>query len=297
MSSPFANSGNPYAGSVLPPEPMPVLPGGPLQSQLDYMRMYNYIFENPGWMNTVLLLGLTMLAAIIPGVSIILQLLFVGYQFETIDWLLKSQGRQYQSFEFGRIGDYFGRGLWPFLVSFVATMVLVGLVYLGLGIGVFGISMLVNALGDDIGAIVGMLLGAVFFVVFVVALFACAFYLTAITIRSGLAQEFAAGFQLEWLNDFVSKMWKDMVVGGLFLMASAFVLEILGMLALCIGLLFVIPIIMLAHAHLLYQLYVIYLSRGGIPVVMKRVAYGGVPQPPLAPPPPMPPGYPPKPPA
>jgi hypothetical protein len=298
MSSPFAEGPNPYAATILPPAPAPVVPVGPLQDRMEYMRSYNYIFENPNWLTTVLLLGVVMMAAIIPGVSIILQLLFFGYQFETIDSLLKTQGRQYQAFDFGRIGDYFSRGLWPFLVNLVASFVLIPIIYIGLIIGVLAIGGVASALGDDAGAVVGTVLGGIAFIVFLVVAVLFSFYLMAMTLRSGLAQEFAAGFQFAWIQDFVRKMWVEMFLAGLFLIVTALVLELLGLAALCIGIFFVIPLILLSYAHLLYQLYVVYLSRGGMPVPSKSMMYGPASQPPFAPPPvAMPPGYPPKPPA
>jgi hypothetical protein len=298
MSSPFAQGPNPYAATVVPPAPAPIVPSGPLQSRMECMRAYHYIFENPNWLTTVLLLGLVCLAAMIPGVGIILQLLFVGYQFEIVDWLLKTQGRQYQAFDFGRIGDYFSRGLWPFLVSLVATFVLMAVFYLGMGIVFVAGAGLASALGDDAGQVVGAVLGFLAIIVLIAFAFIAAFYLTAMTIRAGLAQEFAAGFQVAWLQDFVRKMWVDMLVAFLFLAATGIVLELLGLAALCIGIIFAIPLILLAHANLLYQLYVVYLSRGGMPVPTKAMLYGPVSQPPYAPPPvAMPPGYPPKPPA
>jgi hypothetical protein len=292
MSSPFAQSPNPYAASVIPPPATAVMPLGPQQSSMDYMRAYQYVFENPNWLSTVLLLGLVCVAAMIPGVGILLQLLFVGYQFETIDWLLRTQGRQYQAFDFGRIGDYFGRGLWPFLVSLVGSFVLVAVFYVGIAIvAVIGAGV-GSTMNEDAGAAAAGILAIIGIPIMIIGMIVAAFYLTAMSIRSGLAQEFAAGFQVAWLQDFVRKMWLDMLIGFLFLGVTALALELLGLMALCVGILFVIPVILLAHAHLLYQFYVVYLSRGGMPVPMKSSIYAA-PQPPMA----MPPGYPPKPPA
>src|SRR5215471_20553632 len=125
---------NPYASPA--PVQMAIVPTGGGPTSMDYMRSFNYIFENPDWITTILLLGLVYLGALIPGVGIILNLLFIGYQFEVMDLLLKTQGRQYPGFDFGRIGDYLGRGVWPFLVSLVATFVLVPLIYGGIIVGV-----------------------------------------------------------------------------------------------------------------------------------------------------------------
>ena len=292
MSSPFASGPNPYASPVMPPASGPIVPQGALQTSLDYMRAYNYIFENPNWLTTVLMMGLACLTAVIPGVSIILQLVIIGYQFETIDWLLKTQGRQYPNFEFGRLGDYLGRGLWPFLVNLVTSIVLVPVLYIGGIVGALVVAGVASGAGEELGPILGFILGAIVLVVFLAILIFTTFYLAAMMLRSGLAQDFGSAFQFAWLQDFVRRMWLDMLLAGLFLVATGVALYVLGLLALCIGLFIVIPLIILASAHLLYQLYVVYLSRGGRPVA-GTMTYSQPPMPPRMGP--MPPGYPPKP--
>src|SRR5688572_22044128 len=124
---------NPYAAPMAPPPlPMKEVINGPGQSAMEYMRAYHYIFENPNWMTTVLYIGLVSLAGIIPGVSIILQLFFFGYQFEVLEALLRTRGTRYPDFDFGRIGAYLNRGIWPFLVNLVVTFVLIPLIYMAL---------------------------------------------------------------------------------------------------------------------------------------------------------------------
>jgi uncharacterized membrane protein len=61
-------------------------------------------------------------------------------------------------------------------------------------------------------------------------------------------------------------VWRERLLSALFLLLTVFVLDIVGLLALCVGILFVGPIVALAIVHLTYQLYAVYLSRGGTPV-------------------------------
>jgi hypothetical protein len=268
MSYPPAPSSNPYA-SPAATGAAPVAPVGPWQTRMEYMRAYNYIFENPAWMTTVLSLAVFCVGAMIPGINILLQLLFVGYQFEIIDWLLKSHGRQYPTFEFGRLADYLTRGLWPFLVSLVGTIVLFPVIYVGMIVGVLAVAGIANAGGDTLGPILATLFGLAGLIALFAVVFAASMLLVALILRSGLAQDFAAAFQFDWIKDFISKMWLEMLVSGLFLVATALVLEMIGLLALCVGLFFVLPLLLMAYAHILYQLYAVYLSRGGQPVMPK----------------------------
>ena len=293
MSTPFASGPNPYASPIMPAAPPPIVPLGPLPTSMEYLRSYGFIFENPNWLSTVLLLALCWLIAFIPGIGIIVNLVFLGYQFEVVDWLLRTHGQQYPGFDFGRLGDYVMRGLWPFLVYLVAVFVALPVLYIAAIIGFLAVGGIASAVGDDAGAVLGFILGAGGFLLFAAAFFTVMIYISAMVLRSGLSQDFASAFQIAWINDFVRRMWVELVLAGLFLWATMTVLEILGILALCVGLFFALALVTLAFAHILYQLYAVYLSRGGIPVSPTTGATqtfvglqpGG-----------MPPGYPPKPP-
>jgi hypothetical protein len=244
---------------------------------MEYMRSYQYIFENPDWLKTVLCLGVLYIAATIPFVGLVIQVVYFGFQFEIFEWLLKSQGRQYPTFDFNRFGDYLGRGIWPFLANLVASFVLVPIIYIGLGAGILIVSLAVSAAGEDVGPVIGLALGSVVFVLFMAVMFAATFVMVAMIIRAGLSQDFASAFQFNWIADFCQRMWQEMLVAGLFLMATGLGLMFLGALALCIGVLFTMPLVLMASAHLLYQLYLVYLSRGGMPVPMKLTAQPAMP--------------------
>src|SRR5262245_53573473 len=88
---------------------------------LQYLRMYNYVFENPNWVMNVLL---TAVCTLIPVIG---PIVMMGYQYEIMISLLMSGGARYCDFDFNRFADYLLRGLWPFLVGLVASLVLVPL--------------------------------------------------------------------------------------------------------------------------------------------------------------------------
>jgi uncharacterized protein DUF4013 len=274
MSAVPPSGPNPYASPDMSSMPAGTAyaPAGPLPTSMEYMRSYHYIFENPNWLTTVLLMGVLFIPAMIPGVGIVLNLLFIGYQFEVIDGLMRSGGRQYPDFEFGRIGDYFGRGLWPFLVSLIGSFALGAVLVVGMLV-FGGVATAVEAIGGkDADSAIAPVGGFIVLLSFAVIMVVASFLLVAMLLKSGLAQDFVAGFDFPWIFDFLKKMWVDMIVAGLFLGATGFVLEMLGVCAACIGLLFVFPIILMAYAHLLFQLYAVYLARGGIPVLVKPQA-------------------------
>jgi hypothetical protein len=88
-------------------------------------------------------------------------------------------------------------------------------------------------------------------------------------LRAGLSQDFGQAFKFAWIKDFLTRMWMELLLTILFLMATGMVVAMLGMLACCIGIIPAAVIIMMASAHLVGQLYAIYLSRGGEPIPLK----------------------------
>jgi hypothetical protein len=139
-------------------------------------------------------------------------------------------------------------------------------------IGALLVAGIAGAGGDNLGPVLGFACGSISLILFMAVAFAATGVMMAMILRSGLAQEFGAAFQFDWISDFISRMWLEMLLAGLFMIVTAFVLEVVGLLALCIGIFFVLPLIVLAAAHILYQLYMIYLARGGMPVPMKMMA-------------------------
>lgn len=244
---------NPYSS---PP------PGGGAQppmmplAGMDYMRMITYVFENPNWFMNLLLAALCSLIPIIGG------LVVQGYHYEAAIWLISDGGRRYPDFDFGRFGDYLMRGLWPFLVGLVCGLA-IALVAMAI---IFIPAAIVHAVaGEDAAAAVsGLMMLGIAIISPVIALF-----LQPMLFRAALTLDFAQAFQFDWVKDFVAKVWLEMLLGFLFLYVASTILVFLGVLACCVGILFVGPIVLLAHANLLFQVYSIYLSRGGTPVPIR----------------------------
>src|SRR3954462_1936123 len=112
----FPDPNNPYASPVVAAQPV-VGPFKPID-HIEHMRMFKYVFENPNWLMNILLSGLCMIIPIIGS------LIVLGYQFEAVAALLATQGARYPDFTFSRFAEYLVRGLWPFLVQLIASLVL-----------------------------------------------------------------------------------------------------------------------------------------------------------------------------
>jgi len=234
------------------------------QAQLEYLRSFQYIFENPNWIMNLVWAFLCQLAGgvipVLPG------LVFMGYQFEVVEGLHLESGRRYPDFDLNRFMDYLTRGIWPFLVTLIVAMVLAPF-FAGIGLVlVFGSIAIGASGGQDAGPFL-IVIGLVLTTAVMMGLGALASILvTPMIIRAGLSQDFAAAFDFGWAKDFMAKMWMETLLSMLFLLFSALGLAIVtcGAALIVLG-----PIMPFASSHFYYQLYSIYLSRGGTPIPLK----------------------------
>lgn len=162
-----------------------------------------------------------------------------------------------------RIGDYFGKGIWPLAVAAVFYCIagpILSLIYIPF-YAVAGMS------GDDeimlivtlITVPISMLLSLAF-----------AFLATTFIIRAMITQEFSKSFDLQWSKHFIQVMWLEMLISGIVFGLVCTGLYIVGFLACCIGYIPAMGLGLGALVHLYAQWYEIYLSRGGIPVPPKE---------------------------
>src|SRR5436190_4088769 len=261
----YSDPANPYPSSQFPTSL-----GKPAVS-MDYMRMLSYVFENPNWFMNLLLGGLCSLIPVIGPIVLL------GYRYETVIALLAVGGARYPDFNFGRFGDYLMRGLWPFLVGLACSLVLLP----------FYVLILVGAIvgGKAGAALVGLMYMAMLVIVPVFVL-----VLQPMLLRAALTLDFVQAFQFEWIKDFLRRVWVELLLGLLFLCVSAMVLAPLGFLACCVGIILVGPILTLAQANMLFQVYSLYLTRGGTPLAINPGATPMMGSPPGS----IPPVYPPK---
>lgn len=240
----------------------------PLDS-MQYWRAYQFIFDNPNWFVNLLLM------AVCNFIPIIGTIVISGYQFEMLEVMHRRGRDEYPEFDFGRFGDYLSRGIWPFLVAVVASLVIVP--FMGAIVGF--VLAFAGAFGGGPGAF-GNWMGALSpaATVMLAAAGAALFWLVCIVfwmvmmsmmIRAGLMQEFGSAFDLKFARDFVSTMWVEIVLMILFQFVTMIPIAFTGFLACGIGIYVAAAALMMAQAHFQYQLYEIYLTRGGEPIPLK----------------------------
>jgi Protein of unknown function (DUF4013) len=231
-----------------------------------YWRAYSFVFDHPQWGKNLLLCAVCCLIPVVGPIVV------MGWMFEVIDgFIRRGNESNWEMFEFGKFGQYLTRGVWPFLVGlilglvvapFFVVMAILWVVFVASSKGkpdpalmaVFIIGMVV------VGLVMGILINLI---------------KTPMILRAGLMQELGPAFSKAYTLDFVRKMWVQIIVAGLFLAVTSVPLAIAGELCCFFPLFIVIALITMAEHHLYYQLYMVYLQRGGMAIPLKEPRSGG----------------------
>jgi hypothetical protein len=224
-----------------------------------YLDAYRYITKSPNWMINILV-GLACAFVPIAG-----PMVFAGYFLESMEEMLRTGVEKPTDFDINRLQAYLVRGLWPFLVGLVVSIPL-SLLMMCCG----GAGALVGFLMGNVGGVVAGYLLA--FVVFVVFAFLVNLVLLPMKLRAGRALDFGAAFHLAFIKDFLHRVGKELVFTELFIAGSGLLLGVVGLLACCVGIYVVVPVVQFASCHLSYQLLKLYHERGGMPVPFKPYA-------------------------
>jgi Protein of unknown function (DUF4013) len=227
---------------------------------MNYTSSVSDFFKSPKWMMNMLLAGV---CVFIP---------FIG-QIVVKGWLItgfwgrdEERPETFPDFDFGNFGKYLERGLWPFLVTLVSSLVL------GMVVAVFMVpfvmitSLLSGGSHGHENGCVGAFIAMVMFFFYIVMIVAILFLLTPLVLRASITQDFGQSFNFTFVKRFVSLVWKEILLSSLFQIVVSMVLVCLGALALCVGMYFALVPAYFCWMHLQKQLYRLYLSRGGEPV-------------------------------
>ncbi|HEV2841439.1 MAG TPA: DUF4013 domain-containing protein [Chthoniobacterales bacterium] len=226
---------------------------------MNYTASISDFFKSPKWVMNLLLGGVCVLIPFV-GLIVVLGWLVTGF------WARQDENfESFPDFDFSHFGKYLERGLWPFLVTLVVSLLLVPVIWV-LMIPAMLISGLVSGNDGTAGgclALVSMILTMACVFLLVAAMM---MLLTPLTIRAAITQDFAKSFDFRFAKQFVALVWKEMVLSSLFLVFAGIGLSLVGMILFCVGIYFANVVIYFSWTHLDKQLYLLYLSRGGEPV-------------------------------
>lgn len=255
-----------------------------------YWQSYRYVFNNPNWLTNLALGGV---CSLIPWIG---QIVLIGYSFEIIDVLLRRRQREhvgasrkpvdplgdevmdalpvdedhevgsYPDFTFNRFSEYLTRGIWPFLVRMIVNLV-IGMIAGFLLIA--GMMLAGFAAATSNSPKLFIVVYALFWLVYAFLMMVASIFVTPLYLRAGLSGDFAGAFSMEFYRDFLKRVGKEVVLAEVFMAATGMLAGIVGLLLCYIGIFPAIVLIMYAHHHLEYQIYELYLERGGMAVQRK----------------------------
>lgn len=226
---------------------------------MNYFASVSDFFKSPKWMMNLLLGGVSVLIPFI-GPMVVLGWLITGF------WARQDEDyATFPDFDFSHFGKYLERGLWPFLVTFVVSLVMVPVMWV-----VMIPAMLLGGLSSGHDGNANGCLGAIAMLVMMLfillLMFAMMMLIVPLKLRASLVQDFGKAFDFGFVKRFVTLTWKEIVLSSLFVMVASVVLCCLGMIVFCVGVYFATVLIYFSWTHLQKQLYALYLSRGGEPV-------------------------------
>ncbi len=194
-------------------------------------------------------------------------------------WGRRSAGQPdgFPAFSFGEFSENVARGAAPFAVGLVGGLLLVPLaVILFYNIPLMGEALFTSS---------GFMSGLVTVVVYALAALAwLAFYLvmSPIMLRAAMTQEFGAAYSAPFVRRFVAATKSELFLSALFIAALGAASVALGFIPPYIAPLVLAPISLFAWQHLLWQLYHLYLRRGGQPVAISPTLSVETTPPPMA---------------
>jgi hypothetical protein len=231
-------------------------------ASMKFWRAYFYFFDNPKWTMNLLLGAVCSLIPVLGGI------VFSGYGYEAVEAMhRRGKDDQYPDFDFNRFVKYLVRGCWPFIWQLIIGVPLTFIIWLFCFIAMMAIG---GSAGQQ-GPKPGVVIPVVFFLVVVVLAVSLiiSVVLAPLLLRSGLSQELGFGQALPFVQDFLKRVGKEVILAQLFLLGTAIVIIPIAY-VLCILPVFpAVVIVQMAHFHLLYQLYGLYLQRGGMPVPLQ----------------------------
>lgn len=228
-----------------------------------YFEAYSFVFDSLKWMMNLLQGTVCVLIPVIGPIVL------WGYQFEIIESLHRNPRRTYPDFDFNNFVEYLKRGVWPFLVSLVVTMVPTVVLMVLFYAMMIAVGIATTAAGEEAGAPIAVVGFLLIFAVMIAASIFIGMICIPFIIRAGLAQDFGEAFNLEFAKSFFRKTWKEMILSMLFMMISSMVVGMLGFMLCFVGMYPAMVLIMLAYAHIYYQLYQTHLARGGEKIPLK----------------------------
>ena len=226
-----------------PPPPPAIPPAEPAKPQFDFAKPFSYVFDDPDWLQKILIGGLFYIA----GFFIIGWFFILGYVARTARNVIADHPRPLPEWE--NIGEFFNEGVRLFGVLLAVVLPLVTLI--------FGIMIPAGILGsiDNQGAeAVGALMSGTMACIIVPVSLAVTFFMPAMLLFAAVEQRFGAAFELSRIWPFIKQNIGNYVLAIVVYLIARFIGGF-GIMLLCIGVVFTAFWSFLITTHAFAQVY------------------------------------------
>jgi hypothetical protein len=224
---------------------------------MDYRRALRYQFDSPDWGMNLLFVTLAMLVPLVGPV------IAFGYQATVVEALARGgAAAPAPRFDFERLADYLTRGLRVFVVTVLLTLLITPVAFVIVLVGNLS-AVFLFAQEDAAASMLGCAVVGLIIVLFIAAMVLAVSLATPLLVRAALDPDLGGVFDVGFARDFLARTWRETVQAHLVHVAINLGLFVLGLLACFIGIFPALTLGTLVQAHLLGQLYLLYLERGG----------------------------------
>ena len=218
---------------------------------MQYGLAFGYFIQRTGGFTNLLLVTVCQFIPIVGPIVVL------GYRSEVAQALVcDDELRRHPKFDFNRFVEYLTRGVWPFVMSLIIVFVAIPVIML-----VLLASILIGAAANLLE--VGIAVGVGFYIL---ALFLVIAFSVPMTFHAELAGKFDLKGAFRFAKEFWSTVGGSAILTGLVFVPLSLIVALLGLLCLIVGVYFASTISQMAGQHLMVQLYVEYLERGGSPI-------------------------------
>lgn len=233
----------PYLPPPPPPPPPPAVPAAQRAPQFDFAAPFQYVFEDPQWLQKILVGGLFYLA----GFLIIGWFFVFGYIAQAVRNIIRNEPRPLPEWE--NLGEFFNEGLRLFGVLLV---VILPLIFLALGIMIP--AGLLGSIDNEGAAALGSGLSGCVACLFVPISLAVTFFMPAMLLFAAVEQRFGAAFEFGRIWPFIKQNIGNYLLAIVVYLIARFIGGF-GVMLLCIGVIFTGFWSFLITAHAFAQVY------------------------------------------
>jgi hypothetical protein len=223
---------------------------------MEFGLAFRYVIDRTGGWTNVLLITVCFLIPIVGPIVL------MGYRAEVAEALIRDPAlRRHPLFKFDRFAEYLSRGVWAFLIALIVSIPLMVLIFAAMIIGMMLDMQQAGRGGPPVMTFV------LYGIAYTVGLPLTMFFSIPMTFHA----ELTARFELSAAYRFTVSFWKlvggKALVAGIVFMLLSTLLTFVGLLLCCVGAYPATAIGTMAAQHLMVQLYLEYLHRGGEPLV------------------------------